>query len=182
MANLNWYWIYVPYLDAPERQNDTGLHAGYTKVYPKHDVDNAIAKKDAEIAALKEMAKEPSVPNRTCRKCGNADTLMYMPIAEDGRIYWDLYNNKGIDYVFGIRCSHCGEVAFVTKQTHEYELRHQKYKRCLAMAKIAQYCCYEHNKFYFISHREFEKHKCEFYEKWRKRWQELAKKFKEELE
>jgi len=88
-----------------------------------------------EIAGLKAAAKEPSVPNRKCRKCGSVGTLMYMPIVKDERTYWDLYNNQGIDYVVGIQCAHCGEVAFVTKQTHEYELNQQKYKRCLDKAK-----------------------------------------------
>ena len=110
--------------------------SGLTFGYDKSEADKVIAEKDAEIAGLKAAAKEPSVPNRTCRKCGSAGTLMYMPIVKDWRTYWDLYNNKGMDYVVGIQCAHCGEVAFVTKQTHEYELRHQKYKRCLAMALL----------------------------------------------
>ena len=104
-------------------------------VYLKREADKVLADKDAEIAGLKAMVKEPSVPNRTCRKCGNTGTLMYMPIAKDGRTYWNLYNNKGIDYVLGIQCAHCGEVAFVTKQVHEYELRKQKLTRCLDKAK-----------------------------------------------
>lgn len=104
-------------------------------VYLKREADKVLADKDAEIAGLKAAAKEPSVPNRTCRKCGNVGTLMYLPIAKDGRTYWNLYNNKGIDYVLGIQCAHCGEVAFVTKQVHEYELRKQKFTRCLDKAK-----------------------------------------------
>lgn len=103
--------------------------------YLKSEADKVIAEKNAEIAGLKATVKEPSVPNRACRKCGNVGTLMYMPIVKDRRTHWNLYNNKGIDYVFGIRCAHCGEVAFVTRQTHEYELRQQKIKRCLDKAK-----------------------------------------------
>lgn len=59
------------------------------------------------------------------------------------------------------------------------ELRYQKFKRCLAMARIAQDDWHLHNSFYAMGHQEFEKRKCEFYEKWRKRWLELAEKFKE---
>ena len=59
------------------------------------------------------------------------------------------------------------------------ELRHQKYKRCLAMAKIALDDWHLHNSLYAIGHQEFEKRKCDFYKKWHKRWLELAEKFKE---
>lgn len=56
---------------------------------------------------------------------------------------------------------------------------HQKYKRCLAMARIAQDDWHMHNSFYAMGHQEFEKRKCEFYDKWHLRWLELAEKFKE---
>ena len=56
--------------------------------------------------------------------------------------------------------------------------RHQKYRRCMAMARIAQDDWHLHNSFYAMGHQEFEKRKCEFYEKWHKRWLELAEKFK----
>ena len=127
------------------------VYEAYTKtgdddaaqVYLKSEADEVIAEKDAEIARLKALAKEPSLSNRVCRKCGKEGTLMYMPAVEDNHTFWDIYNNKGIDYVFSIRCAHCGEVAFVTKQAHDYELKTkelktkavEKYKRCLAMAK-----------------------------------------------
>ena len=148
-------------------------------VYLKDDVDKVIEKKDKEIAALKAMAKKPSVPNRTCRKCGRVGTLMYMPIVKDERIYWDLYNNRGIDYVFGIQCAHCGETAFVTKQTHEYDLHHQKYKRCLAMARW----CFTKSNYHFVLARHGEDAKennrrSVLYSKWHKRWLAIAEKFK----
>lgn len=57
--------------------------------------------------------------------------------------------------------------------------RHHKYKRCLAMARIAQDDWHLHNSFYAMGHQEFEKRKCEFYDKWRQRWLKLAQKFKE---
>lgn len=146
-----------------------------TEYYLKSEADKVIAEKDAEIAGLKAAAKEPSVPNRTCRKCGNAGTLMYMPIVKDGRTYWDLYNNKGIDYVVGIQCAHCGEVAFVTKQTHEYELRHQKLKRCLAMVKY----CDMGLTYYNEKLDSFSCERADFFYKWYNRWWKIAEKFKE---
>lgn len=59
------------------------------------------------------------------------------------------------------------------------QIRHHKFKRCLAMARIAQDDWHLHNSFYAMGHQEFEKRKCEFYEKWRQRWLELADKFKD---
>ena len=59
------------------------------------------------------------------------------------------------------------------------ELRHHKYKRCLAMVRIAQDDWHLHNSFYAMGHREFEKRKCEFYEKWRERWLKIAEQFKD---
>ena len=59
------------------------------------------------------------------------------------------------------------------------ECSHQKYKRCLAMARIALDDWHLHNSFYAMGHQEFEKRKCEFYEKWHKRWLAIAEKFKE---
>lgn len=150
------------------------------EAYKKAEADKVIANKDAEIAGLKAMVKEPCVPNRTCRKCGSVGTLMYMPIAKDGRTYWNLYNNKGIDYVLGIQCAHCGEVAFVTKQTHEYELRLDKYKRCLDKAKR----CFTKSNYHFVLARHGEDSKENnrrsiLYSKWHKRWLEIAAKIKE---
>ena len=46
------------------------------------------------------------------------------------------------------------------------EVRHQKYKRCLAMAK----CCERSTMVAFMH---------DFYAKWHKRWLEIATKFKE---
>lgn len=67
----------------------------------------------------------------------------------------------------------CKEIGRDNKQ-----IRHQKRKRCLAMARISQDDWHLHNSFYAIGHQGFEKRKCEFYEKWHKRWLELAEKFK----
>lgn len=152
-------------------EDGTGAHFKSTGSVPK---------KVAEIAGLKAAAKYPSVPNRTCRKCGSAGTLMYMTIVKDRRTYWDLYNNKGMDYVVGIQCAHCGEVAFVTKQTHEYELRKQKYKRCLDKAKW----CFTKSNYHFVLARHGENGKENnrrsiLYAKWHKRWLKIAAKIKE---
>ena len=43
MDNLKWYWVYVPYLDSPEQQQESALKAGYNKVCFKDEADKAIA-------------------------------------------------------------------------------------------------------------------------------------------
>ena len=42
MDNLKWYWVYVPYLDSPEQQQESALKAGYNKVCFKDDADKVI--------------------------------------------------------------------------------------------------------------------------------------------
>ena len=53
------------------------------------------------------------------------------------------------------------------------EIRHHKYKRCLAMAK---WCDAKADWYYSIG--EFCRDRVQFYIKWRKRWLKLAEKFK----
>ena len=59
------------------------------------------------------------------------------------------------------------------------KLRHQKYKRCLAMARIASDDWHLHYSFYVMGHQDFEKRKCERYQKWQQRWLKIAERFKE---
>lgn len=55
------------------------------------------------------------------------------------------------------------------------EIRHQKYKRCLAMARW----CASRSASWCFDPSEEQLHKSEFYDKWKHRWLELAEKFKE---
>ena len=54
----------------------------------------------------------------------------------------------------------------------EESIRHQKYKRCLAMAR---WC----NDRYILDDGLYELGKTRFYERWEKRWLEIADQFKE---
>jgi hypothetical protein len=54
------------------------------------------------------------------------------------------------------------------------ELRHNKYKRCLAMAMR----CHKESLWWYSKGYGFEKYD-KFWEKWENRWLELAEKFKE---
>jgi hypothetical protein len=70
------------------------------------------------------------------------------------------------DYALGL---------FVIQASAEKEARHQKHRRCLAMAK---WCDSEMN--YWYDRIEMEQcQRFKFYDKWHKRWLELAEKFKE---
>ena len=81
--------------------------------------------------------------------------------AEDDCAYWKMSE---------------GNAATAMHETEEYamqlynELRHQKYKRCLAMAKLC------HWKMGVFIYKE---EKNEFYYRWYKRWLKLADKLKE---
>ena len=52
-------------------------------------------------------------------------------------------------------------------------IAHHKYKRCLAMARICE------RKRIDAANYRIPREKWEFYDKWQKRWMELAEKFKE---
>ena len=43
MSELRWNWVYYPYLDAPNEQEESALKAGYIKVVCKEEADKVIA-------------------------------------------------------------------------------------------------------------------------------------------
>ena len=63
---------------------------------------------------------------------------------------------------------------WVLKSEADMEIRHQKYKRCLAMAKVCKL------KRFDAADYRIPRRKWDFYDKWLKRWLELAERFKEE--
>lgn len=62
---------------------------------------------------------------------------------------------------------------WVLKSEADREIRHQKYKRCLAMAKVCKL------KRFDAADYRIPRRKWDFYDKWLKRWLELANKFKD---
>ena len=62
---------------------------------------------------------------------------------------------------------------WVLKSEADMEIRHQKYKRCLAMAEVCKL------KRFDAADYRIPRRKWDFYDKWLKRWLELAEKFKE---
>ena len=86
--------------------------------------------------------------------------------AEDDCAYWKMNE---------------GNAANAMHETEEYamqlynELRHHKYKRCLAMARW----CASRSVAWYLDPADEQLHKSDFYDKWKLRWRELAEKFKE---
>ena len=60
-------------------------------------------------------------------------------------------------------------------------VRHHKYRRCLAMARIAQDDYEVHRTFYDMGHQEFELKAMRKYDERREIWLKLANKFKEAM-
>ena len=44
MSELKWNWVYFPYLDAPNEQEESALKAGYIKVVSKDEADKVISR------------------------------------------------------------------------------------------------------------------------------------------
>jgi hypothetical protein len=146
MNELNWKWVYIPYLDAPDKQKESAIKAGYAKVYFKSEVDKVIAEKDAYIAELK--GDNERLRGESCK-------------LTDGCL----------------RLKQCRK----DKANIADELRHQKYKRCLAMARLCGKTVDHLNSEGYIYEKENhikELTDCirgtEFYDKWYHRWLALA--------
>jgi septal ring factor EnvC (AmiA/AmiB activator) len=143
--------------------------------YPKSEADKVIAEKDKEIAELKadiadlrddkkstdaildernaEIAKLQAVIEERDK---TIDELKEKLQAEDKQIE-NLINSASSIMLFQDRVN----------DNKCAELRHQKYKRCLAMAR----CC---NRMFSST---FGKER--YWQKWNRRWLELAEKFKD---
>lgn len=128
-----------------------------TEYYLKSEADKVIAEKDDEIATLKDKLRHYPI--------------MAALLESDKREIAELKKEK--EYTL----EHTTEVI----NAQEKELRHQKYRRCLAMA---EWC---HAKYDEEDARingcgaswEYISIKMKYWERWRWRWDALAEKFKE---
>ena len=133
MDELKWNWVYIPYLDAPDKQKASAIKAGYAKVYFKSEADAVIAEKDKEIAKLKD---ECLMHDFFWEGCGFAKRGFKNAIAV--REAFDRIEDEKIEELE----EHIDELQKATdyawSKVNVYydELRHHKYKRCLAMAKL----------------------------------------------
>lgn len=62
MDGLKWKWVYIPYLDAPDKQHESAIKAGYAKVYFKSEADKVIA----ELKAQKAQAEDDCAYWKMC--------------------------------------------------------------------------------------------------------------------
>lgn len=82
-------------------------------------------------------------------------------------------NDKALQYKV-LDKEHCRDLN-TQERRFALQMAHHKHKRCLAMAKWCDACRFAWS---FIPEDD-EVHKSDFYDKWKERWLELAKKFKE---
>lgn len=146
----------------------------YDEFYLKYEADKVIAEKDKEIAELK------------CQVNGlqNRSDLWHYNAVEEHKKFVQVdqqiteLKKQVNDYAQGL---------YVIQAKAEKELRHHKYKRCLAMRNMCRYAQYWYS--YLMEYEsckirpnniDFRKYnkKYHFYIRWRKRWLELAEKFK----
>ena len=133
MSELRWNWVYFPYLDAPNKQEESALKAGYIKVVSKDEADKVIF--DLEESHKMEVEQLLIKIVEMKKACKSKDD-------------WCLHTLK--------------------------RERHHKYKRCLAMARW----CHNESLWWYGKGYGFEKYD-KFWEKWEKRWLEIAEQFKE---
>ena len=135
---------------------NTGKHE-LAQVYLKSEADKVIAEKDEEIYNIKysrdEWAKACNQKDKEIQRLEN--------LCESYRIDCDN---------LAIREAN----AYKDIERDNKQIRHQKYKRCLAMAKW----CHNESLWWYSKGYGFEKYD-KFWEKWEKRWLELAEKLKE---
>ena len=117
-------------------------HNPYTEFYLKSEADKEIKNKDYEIKELK----------KSIGKLLKTDIEQVMNEVIQNTL---IYGNSFVPVEHAMRLVS--------------ELRHHKYKRCLAMAKLCQW-----KMGVFI----YKKEKSNFYHRWHKRWIAIAEKFK----
>lgn len=100
--------------------------------------------------------------------------------------FWKNQSHEHYEHWFSLNKQYEGWFGKVVRcERAERELRHQKFKRCLAMAKICEdeaeinhNSAYEASE-YLPSYEDGFRRKAKHYERWHKRWLELAEIFKE---
>ena len=155
---------------------------GTRNIYLKSEADEVIEKLKAENERLKfllgELAKNckwiPTTftPDKngfeTMVQCTNGKKRVASFRSFDLRWY-DVNNNNKLNVVKWLWQPRMPS----EEKKYTDELRHHKYKRCLAMAKWCEAENYTECWYHENSER------CKWTEKWQKRWLELAEKFKE---
>lgn len=140
-------------------------------VYDKYEADKVIAEKDTEIVELKKSLEQKNIAEGSVRR------ILWELM--DGGIIKEWYFNGEYNVLLSADDPHI-QIAELKTKIEEVslkfckQLRHQKYKRCLAMAKLCR-SCWAANIFIHEGPDRISMH----YMKWEKRWLELAAIFKE---
>lgn len=114
---------------------------------------------DEELAKLNRQVKFLQTTHSSCNECNKCADGM-------GRVFDEYLDELKKDKIYLLE--HTTEVI----NSQERVIHRQKYKRCLAMAKWCNERCIIYDCAY-----ELGKTRTRFYERWEKRWLELAKNF-----
>ena len=78
---------------------------------------------------------------------------------------------------------HHAKLFFDERNCAEARLRHNKYKRCLAMARMCEerYCYLTSLENYQMTDKEYRQVIGDYWDRWHKRWLKIAEKIKEEI-
>lgn len=161
MSELRWNWVYFPYLDAPNKQEESALKAGYIKVVSKDEADKVIT----DLEESHKMEVEQLLMEIVELKAQKAQ-------AEDDCAYWKMSEGNAVNAMH---------------ETEEYamqlykELRRQKFKRCLDKAEMckAMYDKEDTSVNGHYSSWEYISDEMKYWERWQRRWLKLAEQFKE---
>lgn len=83
MSELAWKWAYFPYLDAPDKQHESAVNAGYVKVVLKSEADKMISELKKEIESMKVKFREFN--DIVCKKIVNSSRAM-SEISQDAQM------------------------------------------------------------------------------------------------
>ena len=151
---------------------------GDEKVYLKSEADKVIAEKDTEIVELKKSLEQKNIAEGSVRR------ILWELM--DGGIIKEWYFNGKYNVLLSADDPHI-QIAELKTKIEEVslkfckQLRHQKYKLCLAMAERCEERYYYLNslEYYQLTDREYRQVIGGYWDRWLKRWLELAEKFKE---
>ena len=136
----------------------------YAEFYLKYEADNVIADKDAKIAELKDKSL---MHDFFWEGCGFKRRGFKNSIAVSEA--YDFLEEENAQLKESIAVYQRNEKIDIR------EIRHHKYKRCLAMARWCESEAYIHE-----HGSDYDEDLVAWFGKWYKRWLELAEKFKEE--
>lgn len=182
MSKLKWNWVYYPYLDAPSKQAESALKAGYIKVVNKDEADKVIA--DITEGAISMF--------RESNRCRGLDTISPLgKIASAAFKHWNdveytRSNNRQLrlDKANLLRSNELLrnelKIQRAARQNDKIEynlnIRRHKHKRCLKMAEL---CKAKRDEIIARTPTLILNHPTEYLTRWENRWLELAEKFKE---